>query len=188
MSSRVADKAVQIHGGYGYMSESRVARYVRDAKLLEIGAGTSEIRRMLIGRGINRSGVIQKLPPWGSCPAGTEGAPGSQHVRGPLRRFRASSPKGGALGTSFTPAPSRGALRTTRRGGSATLFVGLQGPHLQPFDSSAADWVVDQRVLEVRHAERLGDHAAGGVEWVRTENQARLSVLLEEDAVVHTAR
>ena len=50
MSSRVADKAVQIHGGYGYMSESRVARYVRDAKLLEIGAGTSEIRRLLIGR------------------------------------------------------------------------------------------------------------------------------------------
>ncbi|MXV80529.1 MAG: isovaleryl-CoA dehydrogenase, partial [Chloroflexi bacterium] len=39
-----------IHGGYGYMNESRVARYVRDAKLLEIGAGTSEIRRMLIGR------------------------------------------------------------------------------------------------------------------------------------------
>ena len=50
MSSRVADKAVQIHGGYGYMSESRAARYVRDAKLLEIGAGTSEIRRLLIGR------------------------------------------------------------------------------------------------------------------------------------------
>ena len=50
MSSRVADQAVQIHGGYGYMSESRVARYVRDAKLLEIGAGTSEVRRMLIGR------------------------------------------------------------------------------------------------------------------------------------------
>lgn len=50
MSSRVADQAVQIHGGYGYMSEARVARYVRDAKLLEIGAGTSEIRRLLIGR------------------------------------------------------------------------------------------------------------------------------------------
>ena len=50
MSSRVADKAVQIHGGYGYMSESRAARYARDAKLLEIGAGTSEIRRLLIGR------------------------------------------------------------------------------------------------------------------------------------------
>ena len=32
------------------MSESRAARYVRDAKLLEIGAGTSEIRRLLIGR------------------------------------------------------------------------------------------------------------------------------------------
>lgn len=47
---RAADQAVQIHGGYGYMSEFRVSRYLRDAKLLEIGAGTSEIRRLLIGR------------------------------------------------------------------------------------------------------------------------------------------
>ena len=50
MSTRVADAAVQIHGGYGYMNETRVSRYLRDAKLLEIGAGTSEIRRLLIGR------------------------------------------------------------------------------------------------------------------------------------------
>ncbi len=50
MSTRVADAAVQIHGGYGYMNESRVSRYLRDAKLLEIGAGTSEVRRLLIGR------------------------------------------------------------------------------------------------------------------------------------------
>ena len=50
MATRVADQAVQIHGGYGYMSESRVSRYLRDAKLLEIGAGTSEIRRLVIGR------------------------------------------------------------------------------------------------------------------------------------------
>ena len=48
--TRVADAAVQIHGGYGYMNETRVSRYLRDAKLLEIGAGTSEIRRLLIGR------------------------------------------------------------------------------------------------------------------------------------------
>ena len=48
--SRVANHAVQIHGGYGYMNEFRVSRYLRDAKLLEIGAGTSEIRRLLIGR------------------------------------------------------------------------------------------------------------------------------------------
>ena len=50
MATRVADQAVQIHGGYGYMNESAVSRYLRDAKLLEIGAGTSEIRRLLIGR------------------------------------------------------------------------------------------------------------------------------------------
>jgi len=48
--TRVANAAVQIHGGYGYMNETRVSRYLRDAKLLEIGAGTSEIRRLLIGR------------------------------------------------------------------------------------------------------------------------------------------
>ena len=50
VSTRVANQAVQIHGGYGYMNEARVARYLRDARLLEIGAGTSEIRRLLIGR------------------------------------------------------------------------------------------------------------------------------------------
>lgn len=50
MSTRVADQAVQIHGGYGYTLEFPVQRYLRDAKLLEIGAGTSEIRRLLIGR------------------------------------------------------------------------------------------------------------------------------------------
>ena len=50
MSTRVADQAVQIHGGYGYMNETAVSRYLRDAKLLEIGAGTSEIRRLIIGR------------------------------------------------------------------------------------------------------------------------------------------
>ncbi len=50
MATRVANQAVQIFGGYGYMNETRVSRYLRDAKLLEIGAGTSEIRRLLIGR------------------------------------------------------------------------------------------------------------------------------------------
>lgn len=45
---RVCDQAVQIHGGYGYMKEYEVERYFRDAKLLEIGEGTSEIQRMVI--------------------------------------------------------------------------------------------------------------------------------------------
>lgn len=45
-----AHQAVQIHGGYGYIKEFLVERFFRDAKLLEIGAGTSEIRRLLIAR------------------------------------------------------------------------------------------------------------------------------------------
>ncbi|TFE01126.1 acyl-CoA dehydrogenase family protein [Jeotgalibacillus salarius] len=48
----VCDEAIQIHGGYGYMKEYHVERYLRDAKLLEIGEGTSEIQRMVISREI----------------------------------------------------------------------------------------------------------------------------------------
>jgi alkylation response protein AidB-like acyl-CoA dehydrogenase len=51
-SKRCADQAVQIHGGYGFMEESPVARYWRDVKINEIGEGTSEIQRMLISREI----------------------------------------------------------------------------------------------------------------------------------------
>jgi isovaleryl-CoA dehydrogenase len=43
-------QAVQAMGGAGYLSDNPVSRIMRDAKLMEIGAGTSEIRRMLIGR------------------------------------------------------------------------------------------------------------------------------------------
>lgn len=46
----VAHQAVQAMGGAGFMNETSVSRLFRDAKLMEIGAGTSEIRRMLIGR------------------------------------------------------------------------------------------------------------------------------------------
>ncbi len=48
----VADQAIQIHGGYGYMKEYEVERFMRDAKLLEIGEGTSEVQRMVIARHI----------------------------------------------------------------------------------------------------------------------------------------
>lgn len=47
---RAANQAIQIHGGYGYMREYEVERYLRDAKLLEIGEGTSEIQRIVIAR------------------------------------------------------------------------------------------------------------------------------------------
>ncbi|ESU30633.1 acyl-CoA dehydrogenase [Bacillus sp. 17376] len=50
IAMEVADQAVQIHGGYGYMREYEVERYMRDAKLLEIGEGTSEVQRMVIAR------------------------------------------------------------------------------------------------------------------------------------------
>lgn len=47
---RASNQAIQIHGGYGYMQEYEVERYLRDAKLLEIGEGTSEIQRLVIAR------------------------------------------------------------------------------------------------------------------------------------------
>ncbi len=50
-----AVQAVQAMGGAGFMNDSPVSRLMRDAKLMEIGAGTSEIRRMLIGRELMRS-------------------------------------------------------------------------------------------------------------------------------------
>jgi alkylation response protein AidB-like acyl-CoA dehydrogenase len=51
---RSAMKAIQIHGGYGYTREFPVERYLRDAKLLEIGEGTSEVQRMIIARSLLR--------------------------------------------------------------------------------------------------------------------------------------
>lgn len=49
MMRKVADESVQVHGGSGYMWEMEVNRLYRSAKLLEIGAGTQEIRRSIIG-------------------------------------------------------------------------------------------------------------------------------------------
>jgi isovaleryl-CoA dehydrogenase len=46
--NRVLDEAVQIHGGSGYIWESEVNRLYRAIKLLEIGAGTTEVRKMII--------------------------------------------------------------------------------------------------------------------------------------------
>lgn len=51
-------KAVQIHGGYGYITEFPVERYMRDAKLAEIGEGTSEVQRMIIAKSLLRDGYL----------------------------------------------------------------------------------------------------------------------------------
>jgi isovaleryl-CoA dehydrogenase len=50
VAQKVADEAVQIHGGYGYVHDFPVQRFWRDARLGTLGAGTSEIRRLLIAR------------------------------------------------------------------------------------------------------------------------------------------
>jgi alkylation response protein AidB-like acyl-CoA dehydrogenase len=47
---RATNNAVQIHGGYGYTREFPVERYMRDAKLAEIGEGTNEVQKMVIAR------------------------------------------------------------------------------------------------------------------------------------------
>ena len=48
----VTNDAIQVHGGYGYVTEYHVERYLRDAKLTEIGEGTSQIQRLVIARNI----------------------------------------------------------------------------------------------------------------------------------------
>ena len=50
MSGRVADEALQIHGGYGYMDEFPISRLYRDQKILEIGEGTNNVQRMVIAK------------------------------------------------------------------------------------------------------------------------------------------
>lgn len=55
MAGRVADLAVQVHGGSGYMREMPVERIYRDVRLLRLYEGTSEIQRLIIGRGIQKA-------------------------------------------------------------------------------------------------------------------------------------
>jgi isovaleryl-CoA dehydrogenase len=56
-ATRLALEAIQTLGGNGYINDFPAGRLLRDAKLYEIGAGTSEIRRMLIGRELFREGA-----------------------------------------------------------------------------------------------------------------------------------
>ncbi len=56
MAGRVADRAVQIHGGMGYMKELPIERAYRDARILRIYEGTSEVQRMVIAEDLIRNG------------------------------------------------------------------------------------------------------------------------------------
>jgi alkylation response protein AidB-like acyl-CoA dehydrogenase len=51
---RVTTDAVQIHGGYGYVDEFPVERYMREAKVLQIVEGTNQIQRLVIGRALTK--------------------------------------------------------------------------------------------------------------------------------------
>ena len=55
VAMRTCVKAIQIHGGYGYTKEYPVERMFRDAKITEIGEGTSEIQRIVIARNLLKS-------------------------------------------------------------------------------------------------------------------------------------
>jgi len=59
VATACANQAVQIHGGYGFMEESPVARFYRDVKANEIGEGTSEVQRILIARHLLRAYEVE---------------------------------------------------------------------------------------------------------------------------------
>ena len=52
LANQVAYRASHLHGGYGFMDDSHVSRHYRDARILTIGEGTSEVQRLLIARGL----------------------------------------------------------------------------------------------------------------------------------------
>ncbi len=61
MAGRVADRAVQIHGGRGYMHENAAARFFREVRVDRIWEGTSEIQRLIIARGLRTRGAAPYL-------------------------------------------------------------------------------------------------------------------------------
>jgi acyl-CoA dehydrogenase len=54
MAGRVADRGVQVHGGAGYINDSKVERFYRDVRLLRLYEGTSQIQQLIIGRALVR--------------------------------------------------------------------------------------------------------------------------------------
>ena len=56
MAERVCSRAIQIHGGYGYLEDYNVERYYRDARITQIYEGTSEIQRLVIARTLTTQG------------------------------------------------------------------------------------------------------------------------------------
>jgi isovaleryl-CoA dehydrogenase len=59
MAKQVADRAIQVLGGYGYVGEYNVERLWRDAKLIEIGGGTNEAHQKNITRDLSKHGPLR---------------------------------------------------------------------------------------------------------------------------------
>ena len=57
IGTKAADHAIQIMGGYGFTRDYEVERIYRDAKLCEIGEGTSEIQRLILSRSLAKDGI-----------------------------------------------------------------------------------------------------------------------------------
>ena len=81
----VTIKAVQLHGGYGYTREYAVERMMRDAKITEIGEGTSEIQQMVIARELLKSLEASRLhrrrpSPANGTDSGSRGRAEMQHA------------------------------------------------------------------------------------------------------------
>jgi hypothetical protein len=92
MCGRVADRAVQIHGGAGYVSDYAIERFYRDVRLFRIYEGTSEIQRLVIARNMIRAGEEVGLQAGASLRASREtGRPSAHKPAGALFRAHTSS-------------------------------------------------------------------------------------------------
>ena len=95
-SVRAANAAVQVHGGYGYVDEYPVGKYLRDARVTTLYEGTSQVQKLIIGRAL--TGEIRLCLKQSSFPP---------------RARRSGAP---ARGRSSTPAPTTSPpSRSTRR-------------------------------------------------------------------------
>ncbi len=95
--------ATQVFGGYGFMEEYPVARFYRDAKVLEIGEGTSEVQRVLIARALGlpvESGPIERHR------RRTGSHPGSDHPR-PPRSWRPPASSSSGIGSPCSSTTTR---------------------------------------------------------------------------------
>ena len=122
---RACNAAVQIHGGYGYTREFDVERYLRDAKLAEIGEGTNEVQKMVIARELLRGGRAADDAARSGSPRGRQ-----RKRRSPTSVRRGRPGRGGGADARARRRPAgraRGAARRSTRTAGAAFVVGVTG-------------------------------------------------------------